>query len=758
MLFKRSFLKHTRPTVVLATVALWSANALAQGLVGSGSGAFGGLSLTPVAQIDPRVMTLQYKDRVIGTGRFEGINLTGVYGLSEFLEVGGRIAANTTTVNLYTGDGGARDLSASGKLQINPLLGLTQFPIKLALGASDVGGAATLFRAYYGVASYAQDNWNVSAGYAKAGINNQAFNPLKGTFANGAYAVKPWLNLQLETTQQKTWASVGFQNNTLLPKWGAPVGTTAYLRVNTQVRGTDIVGSKPWVDVGLRMPLDWTQIPRSTATSPAASASTNADRVTHLVKSESTKPAASSASMAASTVPVVTASALQPHLTKNELAVDMSADSKYVLNTYLHSLADRLVKSGFEGVSVGVVGDMLVVKASDMVYEHSLLDGAGVALGLMSQNVPEQINQYRYVHARWGTPAIGFTGDVRCLQEWLNRGFKCHTVDAAQAVFRDLNKWTTDVPWAVHNLQDIRYKPRVKVNPVQNYYVATEFSLLDYSVGFQVQPSMLLWDGGFLEASKVYHIKSTTGYNPGEIFNFTRVREGVNGIMLTHIEKLKGGFSGRLNLGQIGTGFYKGGHAELRWDSLDGQWAAGLNQGYWRTNIEVLQTVGKPVSAYARYAPPHKDWALEVIAGKYWYGDKGLSVVSSHWMGDVKLSMFLRRSVPPERFWPGKFGATFAGLDMTFPLTPRKAMNNEFFQVKGTSRMGLSLSTPVGRTDNYIVDPFGIPIYIRALVDSPVAAHLGSVLMDYDRNRASYVNGHLERLRYAYEMWVKADI
>ena len=71
--------------------------------------------------------------------------------------------------------------------------------------------------------------------------------------------------------------------------------------------------------------------------------------------------------------------------------------------------------------------------------------------------------------------------------------------------------------------------------------------------------------------------------------------------------------------------------------------------------------------------------------------------------------------------------------------------------------MGLSLSTPVGRTDNYIVDPFGIPIYIKALVDSPVAAHLGSVLMDYDRNRASYVNGHLERLRYAYEMWVKAD-
>jgi hypothetical protein len=82
-------------------------------------------------------------------------------------------------------------------------------------------------------------------------------------------------------------------------------------------------------------------------------------------------------------------------------------------------------------------------------------------------------------------------------------------------------------------------------------------------------------------------------------------------------------------------------------------------------------------------------------------------------------------------------------------------MNADTFQVKGSSRLGLSLSTPVGRKDNYIVDPFGVPIYIKALVDSPVAGHLGSVLMDYDRNRPSYVNSHLERLRYAYEKWVK---
>jgi hypothetical protein len=84
-------------------------------------------------------------------------------------------------------------------------------------------------------------------------------------------------------------------------------------------------------------------------------------------------------------------------------------------------------------------------------------------------------------------------------------------------------------------------------------------------------------------------------------------------------------------------------------------------------------------------------------------------------------------------------------------------MSAESFQIKGSPRLGLSLSTPLGRPDNYIVDPFGMPIYVKALVDSPVAGQLGSVLMDYDRNGPTYVYGHLERLRYAYENWVKKD-
>jgi hypothetical protein len=81
-------------------------------------------------------------------------------------------------------------------------------------------------------------------------------------------------------------------------------------------------------------------------------------------------------------------------------------------------------------------------------------------------------------------------------------------------------------------------------------------------------------------------------------------------------------------------------------------------------------------------------------------------------------------------------------------------MNADNFQIKGVSRIAAGLVTPIGRPDNYIVGSNGVPIYIKALVDTPVPAYMGSVLFDSDRANAGYVNAHLERLRYAYQRWV----
>ena len=84
-------------------------------------------------------------------------------------------------------------------------------------------------------------------------------------------------------------------------------------------------------------------------------------------------------------------------------------------------------------------------------------------------------------------------------------------------------------------------------------------------------------------------------------------------------------------------------------------------------------------------------------------------------------------------------------------------MKPDFFQVKGPSLYGFSLGTPVGREDNFIVGSNGVPIYIKALVDAPVNSYLATDLLDHDRSNMSYLPFHLDRVRYAYQRWVKEE-
>jgi hypothetical protein len=311
--------------------------------------------------------------------------------------------------------------------------------------------------------------------------------------------------------------------------------------------------------------------------------------------------------------------------------------------------------------------------------------------------------------------------------------------------------------WQISAFRPHRYKPRVKLNPVQNYYVGTEYGVFDYSLGYEAQVAIPLWKGGLIEYSEVSPLKSTGNYADRQIFSFTRVRHGVEHTLVHHMQRLGGGFSVRGTAGQLFTGEFKGYQGELRWESEGGELETGLTSSYWKASPDAgfTQNIGKPTVSFARYAPKGKDWSLEMDLGEYWYHDKGASVMSNFWFGDTMLSLYVRRSVPPEPFWPGPLGVTFAGFNVSFPLTPRKAMSPDFFQVKGASQYGFNLGTPVGRTDNYIVGSNGVPIYIKALVDAPVVSFLATDVLDHDRMNMSYIPEHLDRIRYAYHRWVK---
>jgi hypothetical protein len=140
-----------------------------------------GMPVTPTATLATGSLIYQLQNRVIGDGRTEGNNHSLWLGSSSFSELGLRTADNSTGRNMYVGGGGLRDLSASAKVQFNPLFGYARSDLKLAAGVTDYGGAATNFRSIYGVATYDQPNWSVSTGYAKA-VYKRRLQSLVGPF------------------------------------------------------------------------------------------------------------------------------------------------------------------------------------------------------------------------------------------------------------------------------------------------------------------------------------------------------------------------------------------------------------------------------------------------------------------------------------------------------------------------------------------------------------------------------------------------
>jgi hypothetical protein len=115
--------------------------------------------------------------------------------------------------------------------------------------------------------------------------------------------------------------------------------------------------------------------------------------------------------------------------------------------------------------------------------------------------------------------------------------------------------------------------------------------------------------------------------------------------------------------------------------------------------------------------------------------------------------MYLKRSIPQAVIWGGDRSINLAGVEVTFPLTPAKEMKSNFFQIKGTPQIGMSLFTQVAKSNNYVVDGNGVPVNFRVFVDAPAPFTIGSVLEDFDRS--VFLRNELERIRLSYERNLK---
>jgi len=656
-------------------------------------------------------------------------------GLLPNVEVAGRMAANQLHSNCFVSCG-VRDLSASVKGGIG-LDAVGRF--RIAAGATDLGGAVTHFRSYYGVLTYNEGAIEVSVGLAKRSGpgRNGSRSPLDGPFAAAAWTPFPWIRGQIEYTDRNAWAGV----RVFAPKEWVPEGWTAYIGANKRLTETNLT-QRSWLSAGVSIPLyKVPDLPDKRAKAPLPELAG-----THLpapVYEARVLPPAS---------PQVTAPAPSP-------AVPPSPAS--ATTDQLDALAAELRTKGLEDIWVGVMPDASVaLRANNASYNWNSADAVGAALGAVSRTLGGTRVAYRLILTQRQIPLVAVTGQANCLREWLaNEAATCTAGELSTPGTGALDPLHRGATWHVSNLQPSWKTLRLRLSPVLRTEEGTEFGVLDYSAGVNVGLELPLWRGASVEWRRNVPLAASVDFERGGVFGQRRVKSETERLALTQTLRLPleawlapgddakarrwglAGVTAQATVGRVG-GHFDGALGSVRWEPGEGRHRVTAQAGWFRhANFgATLDAPGPrratPVLASYRYNVTATRTFLEATAGQFFGNDRGIQLGMRQWFSDVAVGVYYRRTSVENS--PARH---MARVELSLPIGPRRDMVPAWnVQVTGTPRFTHGAETTLLETgSNPIRSGLGAMPPTPALDDT----------FNSDRSGLVYFEDNIRRIRDA---------
>jgi hypothetical protein len=694
--------------------------------------------MTPNAYTLPSgAVGLSYDRQLPGAPDPDGYNIQMGFGLLPSLEMVGRLATNDLNCNMFEAGkcppGMIRDFSGSLKWQLPVPASWSGLP-KLAIGATDLGGAATYFRSYYGVASQRFDDVEVSLGMASAKVPTA---PLDGVFGSIYWQAASWLGLSAEAVGGEAWMSARLQAPRAYTSWSIQ----PYFSVTQRISDSSLT-EKNWMGVGATMAFD-TGLPSLGAKASGA-------------------PGASSHRAAASALVVTSMPSSQ--------------------------LASALQAAGFHKPLVQDAPNGLWVRVDNTSYAWNLLDAAGAALGPVASAYGSEAKPFVLEVARRGIVLARLEGTSNCAYQFLTEGMlACSTgtplsfvspgskTAVQTAVAGDTGDTKTGglaqglSGWASNLFRAQAFRPELILSPGLITGIGTEAGALDHDVAVNANLVLPLWQGAYLDINRVIPsgIKSGDFQSGGAFYN-SRFIAATDRKLFHQLLRIPAGDSlARLSYGSIfarpkaqGEGrFITGGIAPITLPASDwqgwqleaasqffeGQLRLGLAHGDFTNEEAAANATGRaknrePSLVSVRVAPgiwPSSH--TEIQGGTFWTGDKGYLITQRFWHGDTSFGVFFRKS----RIDSSEPYTSFAGFQIAVPLTPRVNRGLGPVQLQGTNQFQYSVETKVLEKDNRIVQGYGI---------IPRVGESLAVFANRDRTGTDYLNRSIYRLRDGYQL------
>jgi hypothetical protein len=615
------------------------------------SNGFSGAGVVPFASvISSGTATVSFDPTLPGAANTKGYNTQIGLGLYEGLELVGRLATNDQRCNMF--QVGAcpantiRDFSASLKWSL-PLDWLKQNNAHLAMGVTDVGGAASYFKSYYAVASKEIGPFELTIGQAKAMANYALLN---GSFGGLTYRPAEWLDLNVQKVGSNSWAVASLQIG--IPNTQA----NGYITLNQRLTDAPVT-EKQWVGVGVSVPLD-------------GSVNRKKDR--------------------------------------HQNISSQAQSYKSIANLRPEDLYGRLQVKGFYKPIISEKQKQLTIEIENTAYAWNTVDAVGVALGVIAEthgNVAGQTFELQ-VTSRGISQAV-VTGDAPCLKRWLEIDEVCGSLSIRSGLQRANNK----VGLGEINISQLlgltnwTFRPELVISPTLVSSIGTEFGSFDMDGGLNINVVLPLWTGATVETNQVKPIGiGTRGFEQGGVFYESRLKRATSRTLFHQLVSVPSiNTQARLSLGTAYT-TWNGHQLETSTQSDNGRHRLGLAVGSFKNDILPASNHKNYELATYRYA--HDDrmsTVTELNTGKYWGGDKGWSIGQRFWHGDTALNIYLRRT----RMTESAPFVSFAGLQFSIPITPRVNKGLQHAALRGTNQWTYTLESRVFDRENLLTGGYG---------------------------------------------------
>lgn len=616
-----------------------------------GTNGASGLGLVPKAGVLPRgIVTFDYSTAIPGHPSPKGFNYQVGSGLGEGLELNFRLAAQSNRCNFYIGEcppDSIRDLAGSVKYLL-PLSALKPLGMRAAIGAVDVGGAATNFRSYYLTTTKHTEQWDLTLGFARGSSLNSH---LDGAFGSVEYRPLSWVKASLQHLRGQTTAHAAIVK-------GIPyTPMQAYLGAHRSITDSPVV-PKQWMSFGLVFPMSAYERRES------ASAREDVQRTVKPLKAAEIRDALEHQGFHDAHVTALSNQVVRVEVNNTAYARNI-VDAAGVALGVLAGLAKEEVGEIQLTLAQRNIPMMRVVAEPSCI--RAWLTGGEPCPSLSVQSLLNEASSSGLDEAplRWWAGALRPEVIISPAASY-SIGTEVAAIDAQTAVVSNLV-----VPlWRGATFDIARIDPTSLRS--REFERGGLFSGDQYKARMTRRMVHQLWD------IPAMNTVVRASYGRGFI-----VWDGL------HLDTITTNPNGQHRFG-VTTGRFEGPPPRDPFFGLPIFGAPNEQRTYHLANY--------------RYAWDDRHrMTSEVVAGKFWGQDTGAQFTQRFWFGDSSIAAYYRRSQMPMADKP----VAFAGLLFTFPLTPRSTTGWKWGGVRGTNNFALNVESKVGEADNRLTFGYG---------------------------------------------------